>query len=336
MKNGFKFKIHTIRILIAVLLVFGVFSSPTTVFATELYDFANFSIADSVAFVEQCNIDISDELAEVQGLAEITHKIVLTSFYYPDASFNFNYDELQCYAEDICAAVRAHMDLSTYTPQWRYSLQFNKVMDEHKSWVIQGGVYFEKWRNYNCYAFAINRVDVPNFYQKGNGFQYQPGDMSGAGSFSPYNVTIQQLAEIVREDLEAMGYTNVSITSTIPTIDATQELICVRMGPWDYHFMRYDFETNAWYHKPGDSAVLRYNTSPDDMVWYTEYSDGTGEYLSPDRTGVNINIYNSEIRYITYSKNLINATNDVETSIDIRIGLLMRAERSMQLMYTTN
>ena len=195
-----------------------------------------------------------------------------------------------------------------------YSLRYNTVMDANGNWVTQGGAYYDEWLNYNCYAFAIGRVEVDSFYPKGNGFQYQPGDMGKTGSFL-VNQTVFQLAAIIVDDLEAMGYSNVETSLTIPSITASQELICVRRTIYgytvDYHFMWYDLETDAWYHKPGDAAVLRYNGIPStDVVWYGEHSDGDGEARCyPD--------YDSNIVFITYSKNQINVVDDVETSINI-------------------
>ncbi len=168
------------------------------------------------------------------------------------------------------------------------------------NWVTSGGAFNPRWYNYNCYAFAINRAEQPQFYPSRPYIQYQPGDMSGAGAFQNCS-NINQLAEIIRADLVAMGFSNISLSSSIPTINSTQELICVRMKyDVDYHFMRYDLDTNAWYHKPGTTAVLKYNYSPNNnMLWYNEYSNAQGTYPSTFE-------YNSDIVFITYSKNQIN------------------------------
>ena len=72
-----------------------------------------------------------------------------------------------------------------------------------------------------------------------------------------------ELAIYVKEDLENIGMTNVIIQDSIPElIYDNQELICLRVKDEDYHFMRYDKKTNAWYHKPGNSAILRYKYIP--------------------------------------------------------------------------
>ena len=78
----------------------------------------------------------------------------------------------------------------------------------------------------------------------------------------------------------------------------------MRMNNVDYHFMRYDLETNAWYHKPGNTAVLKYNYIPSsNALWYSEVSFWGNEYSFTD-------IYDSEIMYIKYSKKQINIDTD--------------------------
>ena len=131
--------------------------------------------------------------------------------------------------------------------------------------------------------------------------------MSGAGSFD-YCDTIDELAAIVYADLQAMGYTNISLSETIPTIDSSHQLICVRMSGEDYHFMYYDIETNAWYHKPGKTAVLKYNLVPSNSnLWYRESSYYGNESLSPTP-------YDSDIIFIKYSKNQVNMNTTNVTS----------------------
>lgn len=96
--------------------------------------------------------------------------------------------------------------------------------------------------------------------------------MSNSGSFTT-SKTIYELATVVKNDLLKRGYTNISLSTTIPDITNNQELICIRMSKYDYHFMKYDLSTNSWYHKPGSTAVLKYNSTPNNFEkWYGEYS----------------------------------------------------------------
>ena len=195
-----------------------------------------------------------------------------------------------------------------YEPPIQFSLTqlfHNKVRDENGNWVNSGGVFHNKWSSYNCYSYAIHRSD--NWYNAG---------AFGGGDYDPEIDSVQTIAGLVKDDLEAMGYTNVTLHNEIPTITATQELICVRKTSpdsdvFDFHFMRYDYDTDAWYHKPGGSAVLKYNTVPNNNTdWPLETVNAEGMWLSP---GVN---YSGEIIYITYTKNLINVGQTVSKSIN--------------------
>lgn len=185
------------------------------------------------------------------------------------------------------------------------SLLSNKVKDEDGNWVTSGGVYHEEWAYYNCYAYAIR---MP-------GESITAGFMSG-GDYELSSATVQEVALLVKADLEALGYSNVQLHSEIPAINETQELICFRKtvlesDKTDFHYMRYDYDTNAWYHKPGETAVLKYNGVPsNDILWRHEVVDATGMWLYPDTK------YGGEIIYITYTKNIINVGQTVSKSIN--------------------
>ena len=123
--------------------------------------------------------------------------------------------------------------------------------------------------------------------------------MCGEGSFNDC-ISIDQLADIVCEDLTAMGFSNISTSSTIPTINSSQELICVRMTRnVDYHFMRYDLTTDAWYHKPSYTAILKYNYTPSNNYTWNNECSYAGQVYPADIE------YTSNIVFITYTKNQI-------------------------------
>ena len=93
-------------------LLIGVNFFSERAYAAGSYDFANFTEADSVAFVEACNIDVPDGFAEVEQFPAFTRALILQSYHYPNVEFCFNFHDTQRYAEDIRAAVRLHMDLA--------------------------------------------------------------------------------------------------------------------------------------------------------------------------------------------------------------------------------
>ena len=298
-----KFKNATVFVLVVSLLL-SLFAFSASAVTDNEYDFPNFTEADSMAFVEEQNIEIPINLQQSDYLSTFTRELIVKSYESPDTPFLFNYPPTQEYAENIREAVRAHIDfaaVSAVATTTATSLQYSKVMDSNGNWVVSGGDFDIKWLYYNCYAYSINRAEQPQYYSSGEYIQYQPGNMSGAGRFVK-GTSIDELANIVCADLTSMGYSNISTFSTIPAIDSSQELICVRMlKDRDYHFMRYDLATDAWYHKPGNTAVLKYNYTPSNSyIWNNECSDSSGE-VHPATFE-----YDSNIVFIKYSKNLIN------------------------------
>ncbi len=297
----------SISFVLIIALLLSVFSITITATGMQDYDFSSFTEDEAMAFVEQCDINIPPEFVQLDVLPAFTQRLILQIYNNPNVQFCYNSRITQQYAEEVRAAVLSYMNIN-YVPAVAtvasYSLQYNKVMDENGNWVTSGGYYNEKWLEYNCYAYSINRAERPNYYSTENYVQYAPGDMCGEGHFTA-TTTIEELALLVKNDLLAMGYTNIYLSATIPSITSAQELICVRRySKIDYHFMHYDIETDAWYHKPGNTAILKYNYTPsNDRIWYTEYSAPGGENYTYD-------YYDSDIIFIKYDKNQINVNTN--------------------------
>ena len=182
----------------------------------------------------------------------------------------------------------------------------NKVKDANGNWVTRNGVYHSKWDKYNCYSYAIHISDAWHKAGEINGKTYEEAD----------DVTIQDLVGFVKDDLEAMGYSNIEFHDEIPQINENQELICVRKtnsesDRQDFHYMRYDYATDAWYHKPGRNAILKFNGTPENAThWRYETVDEEGIWYFP-----NIE-YAGEIVFITYSKNLLTIGESETKSIN--------------------
>ena len=327
MKSHIKIR-HSIILSLFIMLFICLFCLKLTAFEAECYDFANFTEADSVAFVEECGIRIPENILLSGQAASFTHSLVMQAYSHPNVRFCFNYYETQDYAEAIRMAVCSHMDFITYTAtasESTYQLQFNTVQAADGSWQTSGGKWNSKWKDYNCYAYAINRAEHPAFYS--NEKQYRPGVMCGKEPWYHYATTVQKLSELVIEDLVAMGYDYDSIHwhTSIPEIEDHQELFCVRLlnnTCSDYHFMRYDPVTNAWYHKPIDTAILKFNSVPSNSEkWYIEYSERGSEWQMPDADGDGENYYSGDIIYITYNKNQINVgSTEATSSVSIQPG----------------
>lgn len=168
--------------------------------------------------------------------------------------------------------------------------------------------------SYNCYAYSIGRNENPPQYSTLK--QYQPGDFSRT-SFS-MSLSISQMASVVQKDLEALGFSDISLTTSQPSVQTGEKLICIRKGSSDYHFMRYD--SGSWYHKPGFTSILKYNYQPtNSRVWIGEYVDMYGNaYLSSTT-------YNSDIYFIKYSESpfTISVTNNSVTITGVKQGIVL-------------
>jgi len=104
--------------------------------------------------------------------------------------------------------------------------------------------------------------------------------------------SIAQIAQLVVADLNALDYLHVQCSTTWTPPRGGQELICVRKGTVDFHFMWYS--EGSWYHKPVETQILRYKYQPsNDRVW-------TNENKFRDTINPGGITYDSEIYYITF------------------------------------
>lgn len=210
-----------------------------------------------------------------------------------------------------------------------YTLQKSKVLRADGTWGTSLGAYNDRWEYYNCYAFALHREENSHFYSgEIENSMYQPGYMSGdtPPGETPSYVNVSRLAKLVKNDLIAMGYSDVTLSGSLPTIDSTQELICVRTGhntnpdsndsEIKYHFMRFDLETGAWYHKPGNCAIMKYDYVPNNNeleLWTNEHS----LYGTEHEGSV---VYDSSIVFISYTKKQINVSTSALSEQNINPG----------------
>ena len=145
------------------------------------------------------------------------------------------------------------------------------------------GTWKSEYAKYNCYAFAINRTEIPSEFDTLK--QYQPGDFSDQQISA--TTSIYTIANVVKDDLEVLSYANVNISTTLKSgYDYT---IVVRNGSSDYHFMK--LSNGSWYHKPGLTQVLKYKYSPSNSrIWTSEHIDQYGT-AHPGTTTYDSNIY---------------------------------------------
>lgn len=167
------------KLLCFVLLVsfgFCLFVNRTVlnVCASNEYDFVNITEEESLQFLEDHNIDIPNKFRDYSDIGSFVKGLIQLVYNNQFDDFVFNYDELQNFANEIKDNVIYYLN-NQNTPlsvSSSYSLQYNTVKDSNGNWVTQGGAWYNKWKNYNCYAYAINRIEQPQFYSSGNYIQY--------------------------------------------------------------------------------------------------------------------------------------------------------------------
>ena len=226
----------------------------------------------------------------------------------PDAKFTYNFIDSLKLAEAIKDVVNDYYDnlniIRGSRGEITVSALENSMIWNNGSWSFYYGNYKDKWDNYNCYAYAINRSEYPAQYTISD--QYQVGDFSNSGSFVAGVTTVYDLASIVEDDLESLGMTNISIDNALPPdIGPNQRLIALRVGYSDYHFMKYDPITDAWYHKPGQTAVLKYiREMTNSWIWTSEAFNGAR------LTNNDSLYYDSPILFITYTPPYFSLSDD--------------------------
>lgn len=239
---------------------------------------------ECLEFITINGISIPNEFINDIEIGAFVKEIITTIVINPDYEFSYNYNVTHEFANNIKNLVNNSLGISEdeffKDPQMlsRYTLQDSTVI----------GPWDSSYYNYNCYAFAIGRTEQPPEYS--TLFQYQPGDFSG--DYFSLSLTISQMAEVVKEDLQTLGYSNITIHNSMPSYQTYDKLIAMRRGTFDYHFMKYD--SGDWNHKPGRTAVLHYNYEPtDNRIWTNEYSIYNQSY-SGNTT------YDSSIYFIGY------------------------------------
>ncbi|MBQ7341373.1 MAG: hypothetical protein IJW41_04325 [Oscillospiraceae bacterium] len=142
---------------------------------------------------------------------------------------------------------------------------------------------------YNCYAYVLGKTDK----------FYDPGDFSG-GSYNDEE-NVGELAALIEADLkEGLNKDCVKILTTLPSSTSGWSVIAARKdtthdsitGDNDFHVAMKD--GSSWYHKPGGTAILKFNSAPSNSVaWTNEWYDSQGYHDGFVE-------YESELRFILY------------------------------------
>lgn len=256
------------------------------------YTLSEMSEENCIDFIIENSVDIPNEFIANPELGEFVKHIIQSAEANPECPIVFNNNVSYRFAEDIRAAVLDHYDLSilpslSYTTPNSSPILTSSQQNEFFYW--ENG-----YEAFNCYAFAIERTEDPSEYS--TAYQYQPGDFALTGSFWTVN-TILELAEVVKDDLEFLGY-NVSLHTQFTNPGANEKLIAIRWTPGrDFHFMKYNPNDEYWYHKPGWTSVLRFlGAQSNNDPWLHEGFYPNGEEFIDSYYN-----YTSDIYYIRYS-----------------------------------
>lgn len=163
---------------------------------------------------------------------------------------------------------------------------------------LQDSILYGTWSPnmalYNCYAFAIG-VN----YALDPGYLKYLDDLIPDSNYETYYLDTLDpdiLADYVMEDLGVLDHVRINKQDDpvdTSTLCVNEQVICVRSGSKDYHFMRY--ENGVWLHKPGNTHPLQYKYSPtNNRPWTNEAVKSNGGYEGPTTT------YDSTIVYIRY------------------------------------
>jgi hypothetical protein len=134
-----------------------------SVCASGEYDFVNITEEESLQFLENHDIDIPDKFHDYLDIGSFVKGLIQLVYYEPFYEFVFNYDEMLNFANEIKDNVVYYLNNknTSLSLSSSYSLKYNTVKDLNGNWVTQGGAWNDKWENYNCYAYAINRIEQP-------------------------------------------------------------------------------------------------------------------------------------------------------------------------------
>lgn len=268
------------------------------------------SEAECVEFIVEHNVSIPSDFINNSELGKFVKEIIVEVEKNPDVEFFYNYGATQEFAENIKTAV-----LSRYGDEAVSALSFSPRLSSRYTYVdtlpnnTQYGEWQSNYLDYNCYSYAINYIEGNQDIDRGR----YPGQMSN-GSFS-MSLSISEMAGLVKNDLIAIGYDDVYVTNERPTVLCEGEkLICIRKGTDDYHFMKYHSDGDFWTHKPGGTAILKYNHQPsNDVIWRGEaILDSAGTAVIDQSI-----TYTSEIYYIIYDWAGIYVNNGTITGFDV-------------------
>lgn len=259
----------------------------TSEIVNELGLLSELTNEECVAFLSKEGIVFPYREDDVDYWGPIVREMIVAVENNPEHNFTYNFTVMQKLANDIKTVVNEYYGIRSIE-QDNEMQPFATVAYGLKNSTLVGG-WLDEYLFYNCYGYANGEQDYvdPGYYS--NQAMSQMEDLD-------------TIANLVKDDLVALGYTNVRVWNyaTERDICAGVKTISLRIKEGvDYHFMRLD-EDGEWYHKPGNTALLRYNYGDSLIVLWTNESYFRGTYYEADIK------YDSVICYITFGGSVHN------------------------------
>ena len=267
------------KLLVTILVLALLAPLSLETYASEHEYLSDMSESECIEFIKQYGVEIPSDYDEATW-GPFVKKIIRLVEENPDHQFTYNYTVTLAFANAIKDAVNQHYNVSTGETAMYTASESTTYVLTHS---VAIGPWIPEYGLYNCYIYAIG-IPQTIFVDPGN-YSKQTFSLS---------LSVRDMADIAIADLQALGHQRV----TRDGIDTSnlcdnEQIICLRKGPDDYHFMR--FNSGDWYHKPGGTAILKYNYQPSLMrIWTNECLDNEGP-KAPTRE------YTSEIIFISFN-----------------------------------
>lgn len=243
----------------------------------------NMTDEECVQFIVSLGVEISD--SDYPQCGEFVRKVINKTIENPDSEFVFGSAHYRQFADDIKTAINNYLGITNISQVGGSGISPNSV----QMYTLQDSELYVPWnishKYYNCYGYAIDYLSW-----------IHPGFISSSPNGYDDSLPVSELAYYTGFDLIKLGCCGIGISSAAPAYYSNEyNYICVRKGsnyPYDFHYMK--FNNGYWYHKPGDTAILRYKYIPNNNIFWTN------EAISENGAVAPMYVYDSQIYYIRY------------------------------------
>ena len=274
------------RLTCLMLCILLTFSFSASIYAVESKaKLSDMSEMECFEFIKAQGVEIPSDYEDETIWAPFVKQTILQVEYDPYCVFLYSYTVTENFAENIRTIVNDYYGVAPESP---LSLQSSQTPNSR--YVLQNSTPIGSWnaeyRNYNCYAYAVECIDD----------KYNPGEILDfmSGTFSLSN-SDQANFDTIRMDLLYLGYHCIVLNPTNISYNKWNDgfrAICYRFGMYDYHFMRMD--SSYWSHKPGESQPLRFHYWPYDTPRWS--NEGVYEGVAMNYTTE----YTSPVKFVMY------------------------------------